>query len=176
MVILLIVIPLVLAGVLFVFMSNMESEEGSTSVIITAKSPQEKTYGFLIEITKTSGTLDLEEAKFQVVDNQGLLVYSVTIQNSNPAPFSKGQSWVYPMTLGTSPVTDGISTVNGDDALSAYEGCYIAFIDQNQDEKINSGDSLYIYKDNNNDGINDIKSNYSIRIMSRDEMVMNKVL
>jgi len=174
-VILMVAITVVLAGVLWAMLSQLGTES-SAAVQISAKQPEEKTYGYFIEITKISGTLNIEDAKFQVVDNENLLVYSVTINNANPAAFTKGQSTVYAMTLGTTAVSDGNATVDGNDALSVYEGCYIAFIDQNRDEKINGGDSLYIYKDYNNDNVDDVQANYQVKIMDGDEMAMNKQL
>ena len=175
-VILMVAITVVLAGVLWAMLSQLGTEE-SAALNITAKNPVEKSYGWQIEISSISGSLNLEDAKFQVVDNEGALVYSLTSSDVNPAAFSKGASTVYAMTGGTNPVKDdGNNTVDGDDALSVYSGCYVAYVDQTGDGKVNGGDSVYVYKDYDADSTDEISSNYSVKILSGDDMAMNKKL
>jgi hypothetical protein len=178
-VILIIVIPII-AGVLWVLSSPMgegfiESEEYS-SIHVTAKNPVEKSYGWQLEITSVSGTLDLEDARFQVVDNEGLLMYGLTIYDSDPQPFYKGQSKVYAMTHGFTVMDDMNISVDGDDPMSIYRECYIAYIDQSDDGKVTAGDVIYIYKDYNGDEVQDIFSNYSVKILDDGDMALNKRL
>ena len=175
-VLLIVIVPVILAGVLWVMMTPLHSEE-STSLVITAKSPIEKVYGWQIEITKVSGTLNPEDARFHVVDSDGSLLYSITVDDSNPSPFSKGYSTVYAMTISSTPVKDaGNNIINGDDAISEYSGCYIAYLDQDSNGRVNGGDSLYVYKDYNADGIIEVFNGYELKILSGDSMALNKKL
>jgi hypothetical protein len=177
LVVLFVVVPLIFVGILYTWTSELEGTEEQT-VIIISKQPSEKSYGWQIEITDISGTISLEDARFQVVDSNGVLEYSVTIDDASPAAFTKGSSTVYAMTK-YSGVTIGNSTipVSGTTALTDYSKCFIAYFDQTSDGKINGGDSLYIYKDYDADGTDDVLSNYDVKIItSNDEMAMNKAL
>jgi flagellin-like protein len=174
-VILMVAITVVLAGVLWAMLSQLGTEE-SAALNITAKNPVEKTYGWQIEISSISGSLNLEDAKFQVVDNENTLLYSLTIDDANPAAFAKGASTVYAMTKGAGVVDDTNATVDGNDALSVYSGCYIAYIDQTGDGKCNGGDTVYVYADYDGNSVDDVASNYAVKILSGDDMAMNKKL
>lgn len=174
-VILMVAITVVLSGVLWAMLTNIDPT-GPEQTRITMSRPVEKTYGWQIQISKVSGTLDLEDAKFQIIDREAILVYSITISNTNPEPFIDGGSKVYAMTLNPAPVNNGNATVGPNDALSVFEGCYIAYIDQTNDQKVNGGDSIYIYKDNNSDIIQDVRPNYIFQLMSGGEMAGSKTL
>lgn len=174
-VILMVAITVVLAGVLWAMLQF--PPPGDNQIRITLKSPEEKTFGWKVEIASISEKLRLEDAKFQVVDNQGTLLYSLTISEANPQPFNRGLSKVYPMTM-LGPVQDNTTgnSVNSDSTFDNLEGCYIAYIDQTNDERVSAGDSFYIYKDYNNDNNNDISSNYSIEIKVSDYTAISKEL
>jgi flagellin-like protein len=151
-VILMVAITVVLAGVLWAMLQF--PPPGDNQIRITTKSPEEKTFGWKIEIASISEKLQIEEAKFQIIDNQGTLLYSLTISNANPQPFNRGLSKVYPMTM-SGPVRDNSTgdVINSDSTFDNYEDCYIAYIDQTNDERVSASDSFYIYKDYNNDKI-----------------------
>jgi hypothetical protein len=153
------------------------SSEEYSSVHVTAKNPVEKSYGWQLEITSVSGTLNLDDARFHVVDDEGLLMYSLTIYDSEPQPFYKGQSKIYAMTHGFTVMDDMNLSVDGNDPLSIYRECYIAYVDQTDDGRITSGDSIYIYKDYNADEVQDVYPNYSITILDNNsDIVLNKKL
>lgn len=175
-VILMVAITVVLSGVLWAMLTGLAPDEPD-SVKIPMSNPIEKTYAWQLEITEVSGTLNLEDAKFLVIDNEGALVYSITTNNANPSAFTKGKSTVYAMTLGPNAVKDASNnTIDGDDALSEYSGCYIVYLDQNSDQKVNAGDSIYVYKDNDADGIEEVSANYIFRIMANSDMAGEKGL
>ena len=175
-VILMVAITVVLAGVLWAMLSQLGGSEEQT-LAITAKQPTEKSYGWMIEITDISGTLSLEDAKFQVQSSEGILEYSVTVDDASPAAFTKGSSTVYAMTKGSGVTVGNSSTaVDGTTALSDYSGCYVAFVDQTGDDKVGGGDVLYVYKDYDADSTDEISPNYEVKIMSGNEMAMNKAL
>ena len=175
-VILMVAITVVLSGVLWAMLTGLAPDEPD-SVKIPMSKPIEKIYGWQLEITEVSGTLNLEDAKFLVIDNEGALVYSITTNNANPSAFTKGQSTVYAMTLGPNAVKDASNnTIDGDDALSEYSGCYLVYLDQNSDQKVNAGDSIYVYKDYDADGTEEISANYIFRIMANNDMAGEKGL
>jgi flagellin-like protein len=175
-VILMVAITVVLAGVLWAALSRIAPDDAE-SINITIRNPVEKSYGWFLEISDVSSSLNLEDAKFQVVDNEGALEYSVTIIDTNPTPFLKSKTTVYAMTKSNSPVKDDTNnTIDGFDAISVYSGCYIAYLDQNSDGKVTAGDSIYVFKDYNTDSIEDIKSNYQLKIIKGDVMAGSKTL
>jgi flagellin-like protein len=175
-VILMVAITVVLAGVLWAMLSQLGGSE-EQNIAITAKQPSEKNYGWMIEITDISGTLSLEDAKFQVVNSEGILEYSVTTNDVSPAAFTKGSSQIYAMTKGSGVTAGNTSTAIDDTtALSDYSGCYVAFVDQTADGKVGGGDVLYIYSDYDADSVNEVTPNYEVKIMAGSEMAMNKAL
>ena len=82
------------------------------------------------------------------------------------------------MTAGSVAVTDAAGGVlDGYDGLSDYTNCTIAYIDQNDDEKMSVDDCIWIYKDNNNDSIDDVQNKYTFKIVDgNDETVHIKQL
>ena len=175
-IILLIVIPVILAGFLYVWVSGIESEGGPISIRMSAVHT-EKTTGYVIDIASVSGgTLNLEDAKFEVIDPDGILEYRVRTANAWPAAFSKGSSTIYPLPSGASSVTDTEGyTVDASTDLDDYENCYMAYIDADSDGKVTAGDSIWIYKDYDADDYNEILSRYTLKILDgNNEMVLKK--
>lgn len=174
---------LILVGILFLLITNFclctdSGEENEDLPLgITMKSPTEKTYGWQIEIHNIKDTPNLIDVKFQMFDNENTLLYSLIIDESNPAAFKKGNSTVYAMTK-VGPVIDDETntTVDGNDRLSDYSNCYIAYVDQSSDGKCNGGDSTSIFKDYNNDGIDEItkSSTYTFRIVENNKIILEK--
>jgi hypothetical protein len=82
------------------------------------------------------------------------------------------------MTAGTVAVTDPTGgALDSAVSLSDYTNCTIAYIDQNDDEKVSADDSMWIYMDNNNDGTDDVENKYTFKIVDgNDETVHSKQL
>ena len=176
-VILMVAITVVLAGVLYVWVSGFGQTGGGGTIKISG-THTEKTAAYVVTISSVSGgTLNLEDAKFEMADPSGILEYRALTANANPAVFDKGQSQVYAIPSGSSAVTNGTVSVLPAHDLEDYVDCYVAYIDQNKDGKVSSDDSIWIYKDYNDDGTNEIASRYTFKILDgNNEMVMKKQL
>lgn len=175
-VIIIVIIPLIGWYLLFTWVSDLESS-GTISVSI-AGSVTDKTNSWKIEIIRVrSGTLSLEDAQFEIVDQNGILLFKRTINNANPPSVSSVGETIYPMPSGLSPVKERYTneTVTGDTAITTYEYCCFAYVDANKDRKISLGDSIWVYKDYDADGKNDIFPKYSFNILDYDDnLVMKK--
>ena len=177
-VILMVAITVVLAGVLYVWVSQFSTGGGGGAVKISSLKT-EKNVAFVITISSVSGgTLNLDDAEFQITDEDGRLKYQLDTSDANPASVTSGQSVIYPMTAGSVAVTDATGGVlDGNDGLSDYTNCTMAYIDQNNDEKVSADDSIWIYMDNNNDGTDDVENKYTFKIVDgNDETVHSKQL
>ena len=176
-VILMVAITVVLAGVLYVWVNSITlTDDPNISISVRIS---EKTAYWEVEIIKISGgVLNIEEAKFQLVDASNIVQYKVDKNDARPTPFQKGQSMVYPLACGSSPVRDNStgSTVTESSKLVDYENCFMAIIDQNMDEKISAGDTLLIYKDFNNDGNDDVDSSFKFEILVGSDKPLSKKL
>ena len=112
-----------------------------------------------------------------MINYQGTIEYKITIDDAKPSELIVGLSKIYPMTKG-GPVQDNTtsSEVNSNSKVQDYEGCYIAYIDQDGDGRISEGDILHIYKDYDNDGIEEISSNSIFEILIGNNRVLHKPL
>ena len=177
-VILMVAITVVLAGVLYVWVSQFSTGSGGGAVKISSIKTEKQT-AYVITISSVSGgTLNLDEAEFQITDEDGALQYRLNINDANPTSVTKGESKIYPMTDGTVAVTDSAGgLLDETDSLSDYTNCTIAYIDQNDDEKVSADDSIWIYMDNDNDDIDDVENKYTFKIVDgNDEIVHSKQL
>ena len=172
-IILLIVIPVILAGFLYVWVSGFESEGGSTSIRMSAIDT-EKTTAYVIDITSVGGgSLNLDDARFEVSDPNGILEYRTITANAWPAAFTKGDSTIYAIPAGIKRVKDTEGyTVDANTDLDDYENCYMAYIDANSDGKITSGDSIWIYKDYDADDYDEIISRCTFRILNENNEIV----
>jgi hypothetical protein len=139
----------------------------------------EKSNAFVITIANVrGGYLWLYDAIFEISDENDVLQYRLGLDDSNPISIYSGESVIYPMTRFTNPVTDGSGgDLDGNDPLGEYANCTIAYIDQNGDEEVSADDSIWIYKDNNNDGIDDVKPRYNFFVLDwNHEWVLRKTL
>ena len=138
-----------------------------------------QTKAYVVPISSISGgSLPLANASFEILDQDSNLVYKFTIDNVKPEPFLKGQATIYAFPSSSNSIDDGAGNiVNATTELSNYRNCTIGFLDQNSDAKVSPDDTIWIYKDNNNDEIQDIKSRYIIKILDgNNEMVLKKQL
>jgi len=176
-VILMVAITVVLAGVLYVWVNTFNTPTNRN--ISISSGVMEKTQYWEIEIISVSGgSLSLEDAKFQIVDTSEIVIFKVDISKANPASINKGLSIVYPIPSGSSPVIDNSTgtavTENSD--LKDYNNCLISYNDQDADGKVSAGDNIWIYKENDSDGTDDVKTNYEFEITLGDEHPLSKKL
>jgi len=132
----------------------------------------EKTNYYSIEIVKVSGgSLSLSEVKFKFYNPSGRQIYSKTKFDAKPASIAQGDTICYPISSG-SHVTENQTT--GDGAIldseslnnpNVWKNCYFAFIDSEGNDKIDSGDAVWVYKDYNNDGVDDVNSDCRFKIV-----------
>jgi hypothetical protein len=111
-----------------------------------------------------NGTLKLIDIKFRCIMKSESIIYTKTINDSNPSYLVLDGSLLYPIPSGTGPVIenktegDGKIIDSNSDRLVIWENCYFVYIDNNDDGKLNHYDDILVYKDYNDDGINDITS------------------
>jgi hypothetical protein len=97
--------------------------------------------------------------------------------DTSPAPFYKGLSLIYALTVNSTVLDSNTgnpvdSSTNFDD----YTGCAIIFVDEDADKKVNTGDTIYIFNDYDSDGNNDILPTYSLRILIDGELALTRSL
>ena len=165
-VILMVAITVVLSGVLYVWIRGIQPQEDVDNIRITAIDTEKSTH-WEITIASISGTLAIDDLKFQMIDSSKTALYNVDINDANPSSISRGESTIFPIPSGSGGVLDNStnSVVTENSELKNYEYCYIAYNDQNNDERVSAGDNIWVYKDFNNNGIDDIKSNYKLQVL-----------
>jgi FlaG/FlaF family flagellin (archaellin) len=172
-------ITVVLAGVLYVWVSGFGTTGGGGTTKITA-TKTEQTTAYRITIASVSGgDLNLEDAKMEMANSEDTRLWSVQTGLANPASLTLGLSTVYPIPSGAGAVQDNSTsaTVTSASGLTDYEDCYMAFVDQNNDGKINADDAIWVYKDYERDGTQDVQSRFTFKILDADgEMVLKKQL
>ncbi len=174
-VILMVAITVVLAGLLWAMIQFNPAETNSVYITATAV---DKSFGWEVTVTGISqNSFDIEDLKVQMIDRENVMIYQLTPRNCNPLPFLNGLSKIYPMTLN-STVLDSTTTnvIDENSQMDDYMGCYIAYIDEDADNKVNEGDVFIIYKDFTNDGNNDIFPSFKFRIIIDDDLAMSRIL
>lgn len=176
-IILVVVVPIIFAGIMWAMLSNIGPEERSY-ISITSQKKEYDDY-FKITISSVSGgDLNVGDAYYNLIDDGGALEYKLRTSNSYPGVIFSGGSRIYPMTNYAGGVIDS-STGNNIDTNSDfldYEYCIIAYSDTESDGLISPGDVIIIFKDNDNDGYDDIESKYIFRMMNEDDIVLEKSL
>lgn len=173
-VILMVAITVVLSGLLWAMLQMQTAEPKAINISAT---PKEELFGWRVTITGVSKySLNVDDLMVKMVDRDGALIYQVSRFDAKPAPFMKGLSKIYAMTLNTSAVQDSTtsSDVDGNSDFKDYTGCYIAYVDEDADNKVNEGDKFYVYKDYNGDGNDDILIHSKFKIYIEGELGLSK--
>jgi PKD repeat protein len=135
----------------------------------------EKTNSIRLDISSISGSpIKLQDAQFQMLTKAQTSVYRKTIKNINPIiVHTSVKSSIYAIPSGPDPVFENAITGDGMPIdsesvgnLQEWEGCYFAYIDATSDNLINTDDSIWLYKDWNNDDIDDFYNGYSFLILN----------
>ena len=178
-VILMVAITVVLAGVLYVWVSGFGTTGGGSKPSVGVENPSEKSYGWTITISSVSGsTFNLGDAKFRLIDDANFRIEDDRDTTEvNPPAFVKGASKVFAIPSGSAAVTNAAgSTIGSGDSPQDYKNCSFAYIDQDDNGKVTAGDTIYVYKDNDNDGTDDILSGYVFELLFKTDMVVHKTL
>jgi hypothetical protein len=170
-----IIIPIFLAGVLYVWTSDFGGG-GSTGLSINANVVDRNSYWKIEIVSVSGGSLSLSDSKFQLFSNTGTSLFARTTANINPtSPVSSGDAAIYAFSSSTSPVYENETIGDGftvDAASGLYperwEGCYFAYVDSQNDNKINSGDAIWVFKDWNDDNTDDVTIGYSFEILDKE--------
>jgi flagellin-like protein len=173
-VILMVAITVVLSGLLWAMLQMQTAEPKAINISATHK---EELFAWRITITGVSlYSLNVDDLVIKMVDRDGALTYQLSKLDAKPAPFMKGLSKIYAMTLNTSSVQDSTTgtDVDGNSAFKDYVGCYVAFVDEDGDNKVNEGDKFYVYKDYNGDGNEDISFHVKFKIYIEDELALSR--
>lgn len=184
-VILMVAITVVLAGVLYVWVSSFGG--GGTSGVSISSSYTDKTHYYKLDIIKVSGgTLSIDDAKFLLVSKQGIQEFRRTITDANPegTDMKSGDSRAYPIPVDLSDFVNYDDDSTADPRIVAntdldepekWENCTFSFLDAQDDKKINAGDVFWIYKDYNDDGTDDVVPGYVFKILDgKDNEVLTK--
>lgn len=145
---------------------------------VDAENPSEKSYAWIITIARIGGgTFNLEDAKFRLFDDANIRICEREVSEVNPASFNKGASKIYAIPSGNSVVSDAYGyTIDQNTQLQDYHNCSMAYIDQDNNRKVSAGDSIFIYKDNDNDGTDEVFSGYTFELLYKEELAMRKIL
>jgi flagellin-like protein len=163
-VILMVAITVVLSGMLWALLQFNSPEPKAANIAVSKVDRPEH---WIITIsTCGSNNYYLEDVRFQVISDEKNLDYQLALTDADPDSYKKGLSTVYPLTISSTVLDNTTGTpVSGASDFSEYENCYIAFIDGDSDNMLNHGDVIYLYKDYDNDGIDNIISRFSFRIV-----------
>ena len=177
-VILMVAITVVLAGVLYVWVSSFGGG-GTTGVSISANKVDRNEY-YAIEIVKTSGgDLSLSDAKFRLFTKTDILEYSKTTSSTDAQPdyidSTEGHSRAYPVPSSTAAAGGPIENATNGDGLTVddlslakpniWENCYFCYLDANKDGKVNAGDVVWVYKDYDADLTEEVEPGYKFKIL-----------
>ena len=182
-VILMVAITVVLAGVLYVWVSSFGTG-GGTSLSISANVVDRTSYWKIDIVAVSGGSLSLTDAKFQLFTRSGTSSFTRTTANINPTTaLTSGESAIYPVPSdAATPVYENATTGDGGtvDATSVnnpqfWEGCYFTYVDSQSDNKLNSGDSIWVFKDWNEDNTEDVTTGYAFKVLDgKNEDVLTK--
>jgi hypothetical protein len=132
----------------------------------------------MIKMNPMSNNLISNDLQFEIKKDNKVII-NTNISMANPKSIIKGMSKIYPISTNSSPVMDESSgeIVNSESSFSDYTNCCILYLDQTQDNKINGGDSVYIYRDWDRDGKSEIISGSIFTIYDKNmEIIFQKNL
>ena len=151
-----IIMLLVFGGLGYVLWLGSFESSGGGSLKISSYST-EKSSAWVVTISSiTGGTANLDEVRFEIEDESGYIKHSTWIGKANPSYVLKSGNTIYPIPSGSNKVDDGKIPVIDTTNLLDYQNCTMAIVDTESDGKLNMGDSIWIYKDIDNDDIQDI--------------------
>jgi hypothetical protein len=168
-------ITVVLSGLLWSMFNFQPVESRAKNISGTIS---EKSFGWKIEIAAVSNNnFDLDQITFRVITDSGYTLFNLRTSDSDPEPFFDDMSKVYPLTNGSAviDITTGNPVTNSSN-FRDYQGCYVVFVDADSDGRITPGDVVYIYKDYDRDGENDISPVYFFKIFFGNTMALSLLL
>ena len=141
-------------------------------------SGSEKTLYWQVGIaTKSGGNLELEDTVFKVINQNHVQLFTITINDANPAWLEKDQYQVYPMTKGSAVTDDSTGAVIDErTSFEDYLGCYIAYIDYDSNGRVSQSDYLLVYKDYDNDGTTEVTTGSKVGIFENDTLIAERDL
>ena len=153
-------------------------EDDYSDVTLTMRSKVKGTIGWQITIDSVSGSLELNDAHFRLVDPDNVIIWNKRIIDTNPTKFTKGDSGIWAIPPGSDPVQDSETgtTVTGTAMFENYEFCLMAYIDSDADEKVSSGDLIWVYRDYESDGFVDLRGTYTLEIKDSDNNLAGSVV
>jgi flagellin-like protein len=158
-VILMVAITVVLAGIVYYWVSNFS---GSSDSELSYVGVSAKTVGdhWEISIERVTGqSISFENINFLIYQN-GINLYKRTIFDVNPQPFmAVDDSLIYPIANNDTAVISYSTSqpITPADDFEDYVGAMFLILDNNKDYKLSSGDVIWIYSDVDGDGVEDIK-------------------
>jgi hypothetical protein len=167
---------IIIAGILYIWTSSIGMEDGDVITPSISANIVDRTSYYKIDIVSVSGgSVRISMLRFQLFNNDGIAQFTRTTNDINPlAPLEAGEASVYPMSSSSDPVYENSTTGDGgtvDDASvdhpQYWEGCYMAYIDADSNDNINSGDSIWIFKDWNDNNRNDVSPGFMFKIVNR---------
>lgn len=150
-----VILLLIFGGLGYVLWLGSFEGSGGGSLKVTSYSTEKSTAWVVTISSMTGGTLNLDKARFEIQDEDGYIEHSTWIGKANPSYILKSSNTIYPIPSGSNKVDDGKIPVIDTTNLLDYQNCTMAIVDTESDGKLNTGDSIWIYKDINNDDIPD---------------------
>ena len=177
-VILMVAITVVLAGVLYVWVSGLGGPSGGGSPKVSTTNPDEKSGYWMIQITSVSGgSFNINDAKFKMSNANNIRLWTKDISYTNTASITVSASKIYAIPSGTAAPDNGAGGAIADTtSITNYYNCSIAFVDNDNNLKVNEGDVIYIYKNYDRTGTDDITSGYVFELLYKEEMTVKKTL
>lgn len=167
-VILMVAITVVLAGVVYVWVSSFSSDSDNRLSYVGYDIKSVDT-DWVITIGKVQGaSLPFDGIQFIISDVNGVNIYTKTVHDMNPYAFAKDESLVYPIAENNSAVVSSATglpvTVNDD--YNDYEGAILVLIDIDNNYALSTGDSIRLFSDVNGDGDDEINMGNHFKIVN----------
>lgn len=139
----------------------------------------------IVEVEEGKGIIPLTNVNFKLFNEKGLQQVNISFEildEKSIIYYAETKIYPFPSTPNTNVYENqelGDGDVVDEESLERpelWEGCYLTYVDSPNDAKIFYGDSIWIYKDWNNDNIDDISEDYYLILEDRNEMVLRKNL
>lgn len=179
-IVLIVILAIISIALINVFNNNGSDEnEEETSVRINSSNAIRTSYGWEILISMVAGgNPKLSDIKFEVHDKDDSRLYEAYATEAQPSKLSTNQGDIYAIPSGLGDVTDSLTenTIVRNSSLSNYQFCYMVYCDTDYNFKLTPGDKIYIYRDFDSDGNNDVLQEDIFYILLKNEKILNKPL
>jgi len=119
------------------------------------------------------GPLKFSILKFKCYTDESLVLYEKSTSDAEPKKITIGESEIYAIPWKDGGVKSKTgSIIKSEDNLQDYTNCVIVYLDQNADDLVSPDDYIYVYKDLDNDGIDEVLPGYNFKIIDKDNVII----